>query len=173
MCQAWCQPDPSDGDRDRWPWSHHWAWPREVPRRRCVCGWSRDQSDQLRQEAGGFRKGGLQGEKSNWFCINAFEHLGNNMVGTWWREWHTWKKTKMWAHRKQASEQSETVSSRKNKQLYEKGNTIHLGSATRSTVVIRRKKCEYQARGMGGEKNVRKSNRHFHLSCVRKSKDDV
>ena len=50
----------------------------------CVCSWSRDQSDQLRQEAGEFQKGGLQGEKWNWFCINAFELLKSNTVGTWW-----------------------------------------------------------------------------------------
>ena len=61
----------------------------------CACSWSRDQADQLRQEAGGFQKGGLQGEKWNWFCINAFEHLENNTVGTWWSEWHTRKKNKI------------------------------------------------------------------------------
>ena len=59
----------------------------------CACSWSRDQSDKLRQEAGGFRKGGLQGEKWNWFYINAFEHLENNTVGSRWSEW-------MWARRK-------------------------------------------------------------------------
>lgn len=42
----------------------------------------------------------------------------------------------------QASEQSETTSSRKNKQLYEKGNIINLGSATGNIdiVIIRWKK---------------------------------
>ena len=76
----------------------------------------------------------------------------------------------------QASEQRETMSSRKNRQLYKKGD-INLGSSMGDidTVIIRRKKnkCEYQASGMGGDKNVRKSNGHFHLSCVRKSKDNV